>query len=193
MHSAEVEHVVLHALAAHVYGAHWIVALPTHLPVPSQVPAEVAVDAPAQPAPHALPLTNAQALRVRPLQVVAAQSPGPEPALQLPWPATGLPSTGVQTPSEPPTLHASQVPPHAVLQQTPSTHRPDAHCVPAPQGWPRLSVQVPGLLPLQVPLGQEALPQQTPSVHESPDEHCDALAHGLPSPILGAHAPPLHQ
>jgi hypothetical protein len=54
-------------------------------------------------------------------------------------------------------------------------------------------VQVPGLLPLHVPLGQLDDPQQTPSVQESPEEHCAPLAHGLPRPVFGVHAPPLHQ
>jgi hypothetical protein len=99
----------------------------------------------------------------------------------------------VHTPSEPATLHASQVPLQAELQQTPSAQRPDAHCVPALHAWPRLSVQVPGLLPLHVPLGQLDDPQQTPSVQESPEEHCAPLAHGLPRPVFGVHAPPLHQ
>ena len=124
---------------------------------------------------------------------MAVQSPGPLPALQLPWPVFGLPTTGVQTPGDPATSHASQVPPHAELQQTPSAQSPEAHWVPAPQPWPRFRVQVPGLLPLHVPFAQLDEPQQTPSVHESPEEHCEALAHGLPSPVFGVHAPPLHQ
>jgi hypothetical protein len=32
-----------------------------------------------------------------------------------------------QVPTEPVTLHASQPPPHAVLQQTPSTQLPERH------------------------------------------------------------------
>jgi hypothetical protein len=32
-----------------------------------------------------------------------------------------------QVPTEPATLQASQAPPHAVLQQTPSTQLPEAH------------------------------------------------------------------
>ena len=57
MQSAALAQVVLQALAEQVYGAHWMVPVPAHLPVPSQVPAEVAVEAAEHPAPQAFPLT----------------------------------------------------------------------------------------------------------------------------------------
>lgn len=44
-------------------------------------------------------------------------------AVQLPRPLAGGPSTGEQVPTLPATLHAEQVPGHALSQQTPSTQK----------------------------------------------------------------------
>jgi hypothetical protein len=43
---------------------------------------------------------------------------------------------GVHVPTLPDTAHDWHVPPHALLQQTPSTHCPDAHSAPAAQDRP---------------------------------------------------------
>ena len=66
----------------------------------------------------------------------AAEVPSQDPPhvplpTQLPWPARGAPVTSLQVPTEPLSTHDSQAPPHARSQQTPSAHRPLAHCPPA--------------------------------------------------------------
>ena len=55
--------------------------------------------------------------------------------------------TTVQVPRAPARLHRSQLPAHAVLQHTPSTQLPEAHCVPEvqPEPPPNRSVQLPPL------------------------------------------------
>jgi hypothetical protein len=68
------------------------------------------------------------------------------PSLAHAWrEPTGAPTTGMQLPSLPATLHASHWPVHGSVQHTPSTQIPDAHsalvlqAVPAPF----LSLQTP--------------------------------------------------
>ncbi len=53
-----------------------------------------------------------------------------------------------QVPTEPVTLHASQAPPHAVLQQTPSTQLPERHWLFAVHAGPLPSFAT-QLVPLQ--------------------------------------------
>jgi hypothetical protein len=69
----------------------------------------------------------------------------------------------------------------------------EVHCVAAVHDCPLLNVQVPGCEPLQVPLGQLAEPQQTPSTQASPDLHCPLVVHGVPCVSRTTHAPPLQK
>jgi hypothetical protein len=67
-------------------------------------------------------------------------------------PQVGLPALPAvltaQVPTEPVRLHASQAPPHAVLQQTPSTQLPEAHWLAAVHTVP-LAIFGTQLVPLQ--------------------------------------------
>ena len=78
--------------------------------------------------------------------------------------AVGLPRTGEQVPSLPPTLHASHTPAHEVSQQRPSTQNPVPHEVPAVHTAPVGSEHVPFPFALHLrPLAHEPVEQHTPS------------------------------
>jgi hypothetical protein len=97
-------------------------------PTPSQLPPADATPALQLAAPHAVDvLANVQVARWvpshRPRHVASVEAPA-----HAAWPACGAPTMAVQTPREPATLHASQLPAQAPSQQTPSTQFPVAHC-----------------------------------------------------------------
>jgi hypothetical protein len=182
--SLSAAHVVLHVVAPQTYGVQASVWLPTHLPLPSQVPCVVAVEpaqlGPPQPTPdgdvHAVRLTPSQ----RATPHVGSVLDGAHEA-RLPC---GVPTTGVQVPTLPATSQASHSPPHDDEQQTPSMQLLVVHCVPDVHACPSFWVQVPGFEPLHVPFGHAALPQQTLFTHVSPPEHCVLDAHGRPRPAF---------
>jgi hypothetical protein len=67
----------------------------------------------------------------------------------------GGPVTGEQVPTRPVTSHASQAPPHAALQHTPSVQMPETHCVPD-EHWVPL-----GIFGEQIPLAQKLPVEQS--------------------------------
>jgi hypothetical protein len=61
---------------------------------------------------------------------VVLQAPRPSQVLRPHSPAASVPAeVGVQPPTSPGTLQATQAPSHALLQQTPSTQKPEAQSV----------------------------------------------------------------
>ena len=54
-----------------------------------------------------------------------------------------VPLTGMHVPLLPRTSHAWHCPPHALLQQTPSTQLPEPHWLPAVHAWPLSARQLP--------------------------------------------------
>jgi hypothetical protein len=190
--SVSLEQLVLHASAPHAnVPQRRVVEL--QCPPPSHTPVSVSTPAMHDAVPHAVDdVGQLHWVVSRPLQIFVPHIEPSEPHEGLA--PCGAPITGVHTPAcAASTWHDSQLPVHAVLQHTPSTQRPEEHCVPAEQARPSASVQLPGVLPLHVPFGQLDEPQQTPSVQNSPAAHCEPLAQGTPSPVFGVHAPPLHQ
>jgi hypothetical protein len=92
------------------------------------------------------------------------------PAL-LGWTA---PTTAVQVPTEPATSQAWHWLPHAVLQQTPSTQLPEAHCEPDVQAVPLIAAHLPSepvtlhAIPgLAQAVSQQTVPTQLPVEHWS--------------------------
>jgi len=81
-----------------------------------------------------------------------------------PWPW----GVSEQVPTEPATLHAMQVPVHAVAQQIPSTQKPEEHSALFPQVKP-VSTIVHAELPLQVPVPPHSLSGSAPDMITS---HC---------------------
>jgi hypothetical protein len=57
-------------------------------------------------------------------------------SVQVAWGSAPLAATGVQRPSDEVSAHDTQAPVQAVLQQTPSAHRPLAQSPPAAHVWP---------------------------------------------------------
>src|SRR5262245_42502070 len=85
-----------------------------------------------------------------------------------------------QVPLWPPPAHVTQTLLQLVLQQTPSTHRPDAHVEGMPHGWPLISVQTPEALqvltPEKVPgSGALATTEQVPRFPGRPQLRHDAV------------------
>jgi hypothetical protein len=92
------------------------------------------------------------------------------------WPA----GTRWQVPFWPPPTQVTQTLLHAVLQQTPSTQKLEAHDPFVLQGWPFFSVQVPAALQILVPEqvgGSSALTTvvQTPRLPGRPQLRHDAV------------------
>jgi hypothetical protein len=102
------------------------------------------------------------------------------------------PDTAMQVPAEPETSHAWHCPPHALLQQTPSTQLPDAHSPAAAHAVPFAFLHVPTEPDaLQVkPLVAQALSQQRPAT-QKPLVHALAPPQVLPFATLGTHCPAL--
>jgi hypothetical protein len=121
------------------------------------------------------------AQKVSPLQAQSSrqgltQAPAPSQVNAPQRDSGSVPAAyGVQPPSKPGTLHASQAPLQAPLQHTPSTQRPDAQSEPWPHARP-------------LPLG----PLQVPPVQVLPDLHSALevqVASQLPAP---EQVPPPH-
>jgi len=108
-----------------------------------------------QAAPMALSGAHAPASQWLPTLQSASTAHGARQAATVPlqWPrphsAAGSVRAGTvaQVPTAPRRLHASHIPPHAPLQHTPSTQKPDAHSLDAPQASPGAftAVQLPPL------------------------------------------------
>jgi hypothetical protein len=118
----------LHAVAPHTYGEQVVVTGAGQEPAPSQLAAAVAVPDAQLAARHEVE-DDATA------QAPPAHSPVLPQGGALPQRASATPSiTGAQVPSGAPVLafeQAVQVPVQALLQQTPSTQAPLAHCAPS--------------------------------------------------------------
>jgi hypothetical protein len=101
---------------------------------------------------------NRQAASFLPSQA-PAHAPAPPQGLRLP---TGAPCTGVHVPSWPPRLQAAHWPAHAALQQRPSTQKPLAHWLAAPQAAPGAS-----------------LGTQAPAWHQAPAAQASSARHAV--------------
>jgi hypothetical protein len=133
-------------------------------PLARQVPASQ--NAPALHCPSAVQVVT-QAASV-PLQVERPHSlPGSVPAVEM-----------VQLPTLPTVLQASQAPPHAPLQQTPSAQKPEVHWLPPPQEAPStfFAVQVP------------PAPQKNPALQSASAAQAARQAEALPSHQVLPHS-----
>jgi len=184
--------VVLQAVGPHTYGSQFAVLGAGQAPLPLQVAAAVAT-----------PLVQL-ALRQ---EVVLGASWQTLPAAQSPV----LPQGGAATQraSAPPTLiaahvplaapvrallHAVQVPEHAELQQKPSTHEPEAHCVAAEQACPTAAIQAPFEQTAPAAQARPHAPQLAGSVlvlTQAPLQFDWPAAQHTP-PAQATHRPPEH-
>jgi hypothetical protein len=204
-HGWELEHPPAHAAPEQVLGAQLTVCIAGHAPFPSQLAATVAVPF-EQLAVLQVAVGYAHAVRVIPSQLPPQVLPAPAQAV---WPLRGAPVTATHIPLLDASAHASQDPPQAALQQTPSAQKPLAHWVPAVQVWPDFSLQAPvashDLVPLQLSASSapvtavhvpppavqawqaphEGTPQQRPST-QAPLLQSAAAAHVCPLLLLQA-------
>jgi hypothetical protein len=145
MQSVSALHVVLQAVGPQTYGLQAVVTGAGQAPAPSQFAAAVAV-----------PLEQLADLQLVVLLgyvhaavfVPSQLPPQSEPSLlQAVREPCGVPVTATQVPTEPETSQAWHWPPHAVLQQTPSTQLPLPHWFAAVQAppFPILGVHAPAL------------------------------------------------
>ena len=126
--SVSTVHDVLHEVEPQVYGAHVEVAGEGQFPAPSQFAPAVAVP-PVQLAVRQFVDVGGyeQALDVPSQLPPHGAVPAP---VHAPRDPCGCPlGTLVHAPTLPETSHAWHCAPHAALQQTPSTQKPDPHCV----------------------------------------------------------------
>jgi hypothetical protein len=98
-------------------------------------------------------------VRDEPSQVPPQAEPSVAQAGRAPW---GAPVAEVQVPAEPATSQASHWPPHAPSQQTPSTQKPLAHWLAAPQAAPGAS-----------------LGTQAPAWHQAPAAQASSARHAV--------------
>jgi hypothetical protein len=155
------------------YGAQLVGEAARQVPAPSQGRAGVAMP-PAQIAgAHTVPIAYS---RHAPLPSHAPSVPHDEAPWSAHWPSGSVPATTLpHTPSAPAPLaallHAWQVPPQAVLQQTPLAQKPLAHWSPAVHAapFPFVGVQVPPAL-----LGS----QKSPATQS---ESCAQATHTFPA------------
>src|SRR5262245_37236328 len=108
----------------------------------------------------------------------------------------GLPTTGLQVPTEPVTSQAWHWPPQATSQHTPSTQNPEPHSALDPQAMPiglAHSPSEPATLQ-RIPELQLAVSQQTPST-QLPDAHEAAppAVQLAPAASFGEQAPALQK
>ena len=114
-----------------------------------------------------------------PLQVAAPHSPaGSVPA-----------AYGVQPPTSPGTLHASQVPSHALSQHTPSTQWPDAQSAVVVQDRPLPFAPLHSVPCVQLPAGAHAPFTQRPDTHSAPEAHPLPLG-SAPKQVVPTHVAP---
>src|SRR5579862_2231453 len=126
MQSALVVHESLHAVAPQTYAPHDVLTGAGQEPAPLQLAAAVATPFVQLAARHEVdPDGYAQLDTFEPSQNPLHVEPSPAHAARG---ETGAPVTGEHVPTSPATLHAWHCPPHALLQQTPSTQKPDTHC-----------------------------------------------------------------
>jgi hypothetical protein len=182
----------LQAVASQTYGAQFVFAMPAHEPEPSHEPALLATPLEQEPGTlHAVPFGVVHAVVVLPSHVATPHTGslvGFVHTPRLPWGAPP-PGTGTHVPIEPGTSHAWQSPPHARLQQTPSTQLPDEHSPLAAHPKPFCTRQVPSFFGSLhfAPVGQLDVPQQTPSTQYVPAAQVPGPEHVLPSPARGTH------
>ena len=149
MQSALVLQVDKHAVAPHTYGLQGVTAPDLHRPNPSHaypvcVPFEHVL------VPQLVPLGYSLQADEMPLHTPFFPHPV-DPSSGHSFCGSRLPMMSPQVPSVPSpfntAVQASQIPAHAVLQHTPSTQLPLAHCDArvhsAPTGWSALQVLVP--------------------------------------------------
>jgi hypothetical protein len=119
-------HVTTHAFVAwsQLKGAQIVAAPALQRPCPSQTLTPTTAPSEHEPALHTVPATWLRQLPL-PSQVPSRPQVDSSEARHS-FAACGAPPAGtnVQMPGDPWTLHAMQVPVHAVLQQTPSTQKP---------------------------------------------------------------------
>ncbi len=140
MQSALEAHEVLHAVAPHKYAPHEAVTGDGHEPTPLQLAARVATPFVQLAARHEVELDgNAQLATLMPSHDPLQSDPSPAHATRG---ATGVPTTGEHVPARPVRLHAWHCPVHAVLQQKPSTQKPETHCFASVQAAPFASLAV---------------------------------------------------
>ena len=169
-------------------GAQLTVCTAGQAPLPSQPAPSVAVPPVQLAARHDVPVPGyVQAVRFVPSQEPPQVAPAPAHAV---CPVRGAAVTGVHVPLVAASAHASQAPPHAALQQTPSAQKPLTHWVPAVHVCPGFSLHAPMASQVfvelqvsassalftatQVPpppvqvwqVPHDALPQQCPSTHD---------------------------
>ena len=126
MQSVSAVQVVLQAVAPQMNGVQLVVVAAGQVPVPVQVAAAVATPL-AQLAARQAVVAGATAQAPAPLQVPVLPQGGAATQRASASPVTVL----AQVPAVPPVLAAEQpmqVPVQAVLQQTPSTQKPEVHC-----------------------------------------------------------------
>jgi hypothetical protein len=139
--SASLRHVAAHASPEQAKGVHFAVTASSHAPLPLQLPAIVATPFAHEAARHFVvcPTKPPHRSCTTPSQVPAEHA---FPALaggQAGRPFWGAPTTGTHVPDSPLTLHASHIPVHVVLQQTPSTQNgaSPAQLDASVHAWPR--------------------------------------------------------
>src|SRR5438876_5361826 len=116
MQSLSEPHEVLHAVAPQTYWSHDCVWTPGHDPPPHEAASVSTPDE--HEAPRHCAVGYAQAETLEPSHA----PPHTEPSLRhAPRPPCGAPATGQQAPRWPGTSQAWHCPPHALLQQRPST------------------------------------------------------------------------
>ena len=126
---------VLHAVAPHTYGVHWVVAAEGQVPVPLHEPDGVAVPAEQPAARHWVEVPGKpQAAALVPSQEPPQTDPSEVHAARDPCGAPLV--TVVHVPELPGMSQAWHWPPQAALQQTPSTQIPLAHSPAPPQEVP---------------------------------------------------------
>ena len=119
------EQALLQAFGPQMYAPQLDCVRAGQLPAPSHEAAAVEIPAEQLEARHCVAaLGYAQTVREEPSQVPPQALPS---VAQAGRPSRGSPTTAVQTPTLPPTLHASHWPLQAVSQQTPSTQLPLPH------------------------------------------------------------------
>jgi hypothetical protein len=131
---------------AQTYGSHAFVVAGRHAPSPSQVRCELSTPATQLSGAQAVPAACSRQAPLPSHMPSRAQVDGASSGHSL---AGSSPAAiGMQDPSLPGRLHATQAPPQAAPQQTPSTQNPEAHC----SAWSQVAPS--GLRASQAPLAQ---------------------------------------
>jgi hypothetical protein len=132
--SAVVLQVVRHMPVPHANGSHIDVLAAWQVPVPLQVRADVSVDPVQVAAAHCVPAAYSRHAPAPLQEPSVLQAVVPRSAH---WFSGSAPfATLVQVPTVPASAQDWQVPPQAVMQQTPCAQKPDRHSPPEPQATP---------------------------------------------------------